>query len=139
MTAFDRDERRRSIFAGSDISVSDDVGRLGEFEVLVETSGDQGALETMLNECRAGATILLLGLPYARREFTFESVVAYDKTIVGSVGSGAAEFEEAIALLPEIDTHAFTEKVLPLEAFAEAWELARQRAHLKILLDAHGV
>jgi 2-desacetyl-2-hydroxyethyl bacteriochlorophyllide A dehydrogenase len=137
--AFDRDERRRNAFAGSDISVSDDVGTLGEFEVLVETSGDQGALETMLNESRAGATILLLGLPYAHRKFTFESVVSYDKTIVGSVGSGAAEFEEAIALLPEIDTHAFTEKVLPLEAFEEAWELARQRAHLKVLLAAHSV
>ena len=92
VTAFDRDERRRSTFAGSAISVSEDMETLDEFDVLVEASGDQGALETMLKKSRAGATLLLLGLPYAHREFTFESVVAYDKTIVGSVGSGAAEF-----------------------------------------------
>ena len=139
VTAFDHDERRRNVFSGSAIAVSDDMESLSEFDVLVETSGDQGALDSMLKESPAGATILLLGLPYARREFAFESVVAYDKAIVGSVGSGAADFEEAIDLLLEIDTDALTQKVLPLEAFEEAWELARRRDHLKILLAAHDV
>ena len=53
------------LLAGSAISVSEDVGTLDECEVLVETSGDPGVLETMLKKSRAGVTLLLLGLPYA--------------------------------------------------------------------------
>lgn len=134
VTAFDRNPLRRSYFTDSEIEASDDLSRLNEFDVLVEATGDPEALDTMLHQSPAGATILLLGLPYARREFTFESIVAYDKTVVGSVGSNAEDFEEAIATLPQIDTSAFMEKVLPLSAFAQAWELVRAQAHLKVML-----
>ena len=89
----------------------------------------------MLHQSAAGVTILLLGLPYARREFTFESIVAYDKTVVGSVGSSAQEFEEAIALLPKLDLTLYLEKILPLHAYATAWELVRAVRHLKVILE----
>ena len=50
------------------------------------------------------------------------------------VSSKKEDFEEALKLLPKLDTAAFTEKVMPLEEFAEAWRLQKTGKHLKIIL-----
>ena len=135
VTVFDRNPRRLDYFKGSAIEVADDLGRLSEFENLIEVTGDPEALDAMIHQSPAGATIMLLGLPYAHRKFTFESIVAYDKIVVGSVGSSAKHFKIAIDLLPQIDTNIFTDRILPLESYAQAWKLARSQEHLKILLQ----
>jgi hypothetical protein len=61
-------------------------------------------------------------------------VVSYDKTIVGSVGSSAAEFEEALGLLPNLDLSLFTQRYFALEEFAAAWECFQRREVLKVQL-----
>jgi 2-desacetyl-2-hydroxyethyl bacteriochlorophyllide A dehydrogenase len=137
VTAFDRHSGRLACLSEIGIGVSDDLNRLREFDALVEVTGDPEALDVMLSKSSAGATFLLLGLPYAHKPFTFESIVAYDKTVVGSVGSSGQEFEEAIALLPRIDSRAFTEKVLSLSEFRRGWELGRHKKHLKILFQTN--
>jgi 2-desacetyl-2-hydroxyethyl bacteriochlorophyllide A dehydrogenase len=134
VTVFDRNPLRLEYFANSKISVSDDLTQLHEYEGLVEVTGDPDALDAMLKQSPAGATILLLGLPYAHRKFTFESIVAFDKTVVGSVGSSAKDFDEAIAILPQLETTHFTKKILPLSEFMNAWELARTHKYLKLIL-----
>jgi 2-desacetyl-2-hydroxyethyl bacteriochlorophyllide A dehydrogenase len=134
VTVFDRNPARLEYFADSKIDVCDDLKQLPGFEVLVEVTGDPDALDTILHESPTGAMILLLGLPYAHRKFTFENIVAYDKTVVGSVGSTARDFEEAISFLPRLQTSAFTEKILPLSDFERAWELSRTGKHLKVML-----
>jgi threonine dehydrogenase-like Zn-dependent dehydrogenase len=121
-------------FKGSSIQVSDRLKGLDEFEDLVEATGNPDALEAVLHSSPAGARILLLGLPYARREFSFESIVAYDKILVGSVGSAAKHFDMAIELLPQIQTDAFMQSVLPLSQFKKAWEVAKAGKYLKTLL-----
>ena len=63
-----------------------------------------------------------------------ENIVAYDKMLVGSVGSAAKHFDLAIELLPQINTDVFMEKVLPLSRFKEAWEIAKKGKYLKIIL-----
>jgi threonine dehydrogenase-like Zn-dependent dehydrogenase len=100
--------------------VTDELNRLSEFENLIEVTGDPEALDAMIHQSPAGATIMLLGLPYAHRKFTFESIVAFDKIVVGSVGSSAKHFRIAIDLLPQINTQIFTEKILPLAEYAQA-------------------
>jgi len=134
VTVFDRNPRRRRHFDGTGIETAEDLDRLKAFDNLVEATGNPEALDAILYNSPAGAMILLLGLPYAHRNYTFESIVAYDKMIVGSVGSAAKHFEMAIELLPQIDTAVFTEKVLPIDDFARAWELARSQDHLKVIL-----
>lgn len=133
ITIFDRDPRRL-LDVGPAIATSQTLDGLAEFDVLVEATGEQAALECVLETSRAGATILLLGLPYRHAAFSFERIVAYDKTVIGSVGSSACEFTEALSLLPALDTSSFTKTVLPLEAFEQGWEFARTRSHLKVLL-----
>jgi 2-desacetyl-2-hydroxyethyl bacteriochlorophyllide A dehydrogenase len=134
VTVFDRNPLRLGLFEDTGINISDDLSQLGEFENLIEATGNPEALDAMIHQSPAGATILLLGLPYDQRNFTFETIVAYDKIIVGSVGSSAKHFKKAIELLPQIKTAAFLEKSLPLSEFAHAWELARSQNHLKIIL-----
>lgn len=137
VTVFDADPARRRYFEGTPIRTasSDRLEGLAEFDVLVEATGAPAALEEILHGSAPGATILLLGLPYARREYTFEDIVAYDKTIVGSVGSSAADFAEAVNLISMLRLDPFLEKVVPLSRYDDAWDLFRRRAHLKIMLD----
>ena len=91
-------------------------------------------LNKILQESKSDATILLLGFPYGNINYNFEEVPGKEKFIVGSVGGAKEDFEEALKLLPNLDTAAFTEKVLPLEEFAEAWKLQKTGKHLKIIL-----
>ena len=137
VTVFDRNPARREYFEGSGIQDSNDLEQLAEFEVLVEVTGDPGALDTILHRSPAGATILLLGLPYAHRSFTFEDIVAYDKTVVGSVGSGPADFEQAISLLPQLTLDAFFHHIVPLSRFHEAWASVRESEYLKTVLEIY--
>jgi threonine dehydrogenase-like Zn-dependent dehydrogenase len=109
---------------------------LDAFDWLVEATGDQGALTTLLQQSATGATLLLLGLPYATHSFSFETLVGFDKTVIGSVGSSGADFEEALATLPRIDTGPFLQTVFPLEEYNRAWSAVRSRAHLKVMLQA---
>jgi 2-desacetyl-2-hydroxyethyl bacteriochlorophyllide A dehydrogenase len=138
VTVFDRHPKRLDYFANSSIEVSQDLSNLDKFDNIIEATGDPDALDDILRISRSGSSILLLGLPYAHRNYTFESIVAYDKIIIGSVGSSAKHFKMAIELLPDIDTSAFTEKVMPLSDFRQAWRLAQSQKYLKIILAAHG-
>jgi 2-desacetyl-2-hydroxyethyl bacteriochlorophyllide A dehydrogenase len=137
VTVFDRNPLRLVLFKEARINTSDDLSQLGKFENLIEATGNPDALEAMIHRSPAGATILLLGLPYDQRKFTFEAIVAYDKIVVGSVGSSTKHFKKAIELLPQIKAAAFLEKSLPLSEFAHAWELARAQNHLKITLKVN--
>jgi len=135
ITVFDPNPVRRAYFDNSGIETrsSVDLRALVDYEVLVEATGDPEALHAVLHQSRAGASLLLLGLPYARREFSFENVVVYDKVIIGSVGSTAQELREAIALLPQLDLQQYTQKTFPLEEFEAAWEVCRSKSHLKAI------
>ena len=93
-------------------------------------------LAAALTRSRSNATLLLLGLPYGERRFSFEAVAAFDKTVVGSVGSTAADFDAAIALLPDLNLEHHLQCRLRLDQFKEGWEKARSGEVLKVILDA---
>lgn len=133
VTVFDREPARLSLFGGG-VATSSSLAGLDRFDWLVEATGDQAALTAVLQQSATGATLLLLGLPYAQDSFSFESLVGFDKTVVGSVGSCGADFEEAIATLPRLETKAFLEASFPLEAYEDAWRVVRSKAHLKVML-----
>ena len=137
VTVFDRHPCRRAYFENTSIAADSSVNleRVGEFDVLIEATGDPDALHAMLHNSAPGSVLLLLGLPYAPRECDFESVVAYDKTLIGSVGSSRQDFEEAIKVLPNLELNLFFEKVLTLEQFATGWQLCKERKHLKVVLQ----
>ena len=140
LTVFDRNERRLAVLARQGVRVHSmvDAESLAGAHFIVEATGDPDALEAILRQAPPSAAILLLGLPYARRQFNFESVVAYDHTIIGSVGSSSRNFEQALDLLPELDLEPFLQKTLPLEDYEEAWRLCRAGEYLKVMLNPGG-
>jgi 2-desacetyl-2-hydroxyethyl bacteriochlorophyllide A dehydrogenase len=133
-SVFDRDPSRLSDFERLGISTGTALTDLRQFDALVEVTGNPDALDAVLEGSRAGSTILLLGFPYARKPFNFERVVAYDKTIVGSVGSGPRDFRNAIELIPQLDLDGYFEHMLPLARFEDAWTMVRQHQCFKVLL-----
>lgn len=135
VTAFDRNPKRRALFDGTDIAAAEDLDRLGDFGVVVEVTGDPEVLSKALHTSPANAVLLLLGLPYGRREFSFEAIAAYDKTVIGSVGSTAEDFEEAIKILPSLDLTPYFECAVPLSEFDRAWRASRAGEVLKVMLE----
>jgi 2-desacetyl-2-hydroxyethyl bacteriochlorophyllide A dehydrogenase len=133
VTVFDKEPARLALL--SEVARTEtSLSGLERFEWLVEATGDQGVLTTILQHSATGATLLLVGLPYAPNNFSFESIVGFDKTVVGSVGSNGADFEEALATLPKLDTRPFLQCSYPLEEYYEAWNAVRSRAHMKVML-----
>ena len=54
------------------------------------------------------------------------------------VGSTAADFEEALRILPQLDSSAFFECIYPFQEFHQAWTAARSGKHLKVVLQVNG-
>ena len=135
VTAFDRNPKRLALFDGSGILSSDTLADLSGFKVIIEVTGDGEVLNEALHLSPANASILLLGLPYGLRQFSFETVVAYDKTVIGSVSGTAEDFAEAIGLLPNLELDAYFRSPLRLGDFERAWEIARGGDVLKVVLD----
>jgi threonine dehydrogenase-like Zn-dependent dehydrogenase len=138
VTSFDRDAQRRNYFLGSRIKTSDDLSQLAGFDVLVEASGDAGALNGVIRQSPPGATILVMGRPHTQHQLSLRDITAFDKTVVGSAGSGSQEYEEALRLLPYLDLNAYLQCVLPLDEYQQAWEFVRQGKHLKVFLYPKG-
>jgi threonine dehydrogenase-like Zn-dependent dehydrogenase len=135
VTAFDRNPKRRALFEGTAISASDDLDRLAEFNAIIEITGDPEVLSKALHQSPANAALLLLGLPYGQRNFSFEAIAAYDKTIIGSVGSTAEDFDAAIGLLSQLNLDAYFKCPMPLKDFQAAWDKSRSGDVLKVILE----
>ncbi len=134
VTAFDRNPARRKEFDGTNIKTDDQLSSLSGFDVIIEITGDPDVLDHALHHSPANATLLLLGLPYAKREFSFEAIAAYDKTVVGSVGSSKEDFQDAIKLLPSLNLAPYFKCIMSLDEFDAAWGKSRQGDVLKVIL-----
>ncbi len=134
VTVFDKNKKRLELLKSSGAKTALEPTDLDQFDAIIEATGNPDVLESALSQSRPGALLLLLGFPYDRREFSFESIVGYDRTIIGSVGSTAEDFKTALGLLEKLDLKAFTSRILPLSEFQTAWKLARAGDPLKVLL-----
>jgi 2-desacetyl-2-hydroxyethyl bacteriochlorophyllide A dehydrogenase len=135
VTVFDRERHRLAKLDGH-VGTSQSLEGLDRFDWLIEATGDPSALTALLERSRTGATLMLMGLPYSNQPFNFESIVSFDKSILGSVGSSHQDFELALAALPLVDTTPFLEASFPLTEFERAWDVARSRSVLKVMLRA---
>jgi 2-desacetyl-2-hydroxyethyl bacteriochlorophyllide A dehydrogenase len=134
VTVFDRNQTRLPHFDGSSIKAAEPPRDLKAFDVIVEATGNLESLHRILAGARAGAILLLLGFPYGESPFNFERVVGYDLTVIGSVGSTARDFDEAIQTIRHLDLRPFFNRVLPLADFETAWQDARSGKALKVVL-----
>ena len=135
VTVFDRQAERLDALRDA-VQTSNEMAELGQHEWLIEATGSQEVLSQLLQRASTGATLLLLGLPYSSQTFNFEDIVAFDRSVVGSVGSSAADFEMALAALAKIDTSPFLRQAFPIADFEKAFVVARSRSVLKVMLTA---
>ncbi|HTM32722.1 MAG TPA: alcohol dehydrogenase catalytic domain-containing protein [Vicinamibacterales bacterium] len=134
VTVFDQLADRLSLVCEK-VATAQNLDGLEQFDWIVEATGDQNVLSTLLQRSGTGATLLLMGLPYANQAFSFESIVSFDRAVIGSVGSSAADFEEALHVLQHIDTRPFLQAAFPLADFEKAWLTVRSRSVLKVMLQ----
>lgn len=134
VTVFDRNEERLKLLENKTKATFSILNNLEKFSAVIEVTGSADVLEKVLKETRVDATLLLLGFPYGNFNFNFENVVGQEKVIIGSVGGEEEDFEQALQLLPKLDTAPFVQKVLALEEFSQAWKLQRDAQQLKIIL-----
>ncbi len=106
------------------------------FDLIVETTGDERALTTVLQQSRPGATLLLLDSSYDHQTISVEQVIAHDKAIVGTVGCGREDFEEALVTLQSLDLMPLLQRVFPMEDFRNAWSAFRANSFPKVMLNA---
>ncbi len=135
VTVFDKNKSRLDLLNKTVKEVLPTLGHLEKFDAVIEATGSAQVLEKVLKESRSDATILLLGFPYGKIDYSFEDIVGQEKIIIGSVGGSAQEFKEALQLLPELDTGYFVENVLPLAKFKKAWQFHHSQKYLKIILE----
>lgn len=134
VTVYDRNPLRREVLPPQ-VETRADLSELTGFDLVVEATGSRDALEEVLAGVGTGARVLLLGLPYGNVQLDVERLVAFDRSVVGSVGSGPADFERALELLPRLALDELTANVVPLERFEEAWRRQRDASVLKVLLE----
>lgn len=134
VTVFDKNQKRLDIIKNKVKAVSREIIGLDKFDLVVEATGVAGVLDKILRESGRDATLLLLGFPYGNLNYNFEGLVGQEKVVFTSVGGDEEAFNEALKLLPLLDTAPFLEEVMPLSKFNEAWEKHRQGEHLKIIL-----
>ncbi|MBT7770585.1 MAG: alcohol dehydrogenase catalytic domain-containing protein [Rhodospirillales bacterium] len=139
VTGFDRNPKRRELFDGTGINTSDNLEDLAKFNLIVEITGDPEVLDKALHLSPANATLLLLGLPYGQRSFSFENIAAFDKTVTGSVGSTAEDFIAAIELLAKLDLTPYFNCPMALADFESAWRKSQSGDVLKVILDPNQV
>lgn len=135
VTVFDRQTERLTCLRDA-VQTSHEMNGMERFEWLVEATGSQEVLSSLLQNASTGATLLLLGLPYSSQTFNFEQIVAFDRSVIGSVGSSGADFEAALAALAKIDTDPFLRQTYPLTDFEEALAAARSKSALKVMIAA---
>lgn len=135
VTVFDRQLERLAILQDA-VRTSCEMAGMERFEWLVEATGSQDVLSSLLQNASTGATLLLLGLPYSSQTFNFEQIVAFDRSVIGSVGSSGADFDAALTALTKIDAGPFLRQTYPLADFEQALAAARSKSALKVMIVA---
>lgn len=134
----DPDERRLALATRSGVDGLHEPPDMKDYDYVVEATGNSAVLQTVVERSKPSARILVLGLPHVQRTpVAFSSVVGQDKVIYGSVASAPEDWDEAIRLVAggALRLDDFTRAVLPLERYADAWELQQRREHLKVMLN----
>ena len=136
-TAFDKNENKLNLLKNKIIETRSQISGLEHFKYIVEATGKVEALKQAILNSMTGAKILILGLPYEKMNFNFEKLVAFDKSVIGSVGSSSEDFRDAIKILNRLNLQEFTNHIFTLDEYTKAWEKRREGQILKAIIKLH--
>ncbi|MBI5701756.1 alcohol dehydrogenase catalytic domain-containing protein [Candidatus Saganbacteria bacterium] len=122
VTVFDSNKSRIENIADINLLGITEISGLARFDYIIEATGNTKVLKQILSESRTSAKILILGLPYSPMEFNFGSIVCFDKTVIGSVGSGKEDFIQALNMFNMLNMKGLTQNIFSLENYEIAWK-----------------
>lgn len=144
VSAIDTDASRRALASrvGADAvaaSLEELIGdRSSGFEYAIEATGVPAGSQTALDSLSRGGTMLVFGVapPEARLALSQFQVYNDEISVIGSMAV-LHTFEPAMRLMASgaIDAEVMLTHTLPLERFAEAVQLVRDRKGLKVQVD----
>ncbi len=110
-----------------------ELRQFGDCDVVVDCTGSPDGLKTALRLVRPRGTIVMKTTCAANAPVDLTPLVVNEVTLLGS---RCGPFDEALGALArrDIDVGSLVTRRLPLSAAAEAFELAAQPDHIKILL-----
>jgi len=135
VAVFDRDSERLNHLKDVAKELRTEMDGLGEYAIVIEATGNTVALNEVIDGTLPGTTVLLLGLPYSGAALGAEHLVSYDKTLIGSVGAGPEDLDEAISVIGSLKVDALLQATLSLESYARGWEMVRNKESLKVMLE----
>jgi threonine dehydrogenase-like Zn-dependent dehydrogenase len=105
-----------------------------DFDLVVEASGSPGGWETAIQAVRPRGTIVLKSTYHQDLAFNPSNLVVREVTLVGS---RCGPFSPALRLLARrlVNPRRLISRIYPLSQALEAFEYARQKGVLKVLLE----
>jgi len=113
------------------------LGEMGEeetYDIVVEATGSAGGFETALSLVRPRGTVVLKSTVAESREMNLAPIVINEITVIGS---RCGPFDTALQALAEkkIDVTPLVTETFPVRDAERAFELARKKGSLKVLID----
>ncbi|MCF8096068.1 MAG: alcohol dehydrogenase catalytic domain-containing protein [Desulfobacteraceae bacterium] len=132
--AIAEDQRIDTVRIGRKEPDKDIARRLGQFDMVVEATGSPAGINTALALVRPKGRIIVKSTSRSPSQIDFSGVVVDEIHIVGS---RCGDIDLALRFLEHrwVDVAALVEKIYPFSGFTEAFERARQKGSLKVLLD----
>ena len=134
ITVLDSNKKRLEYLNDLSINAESEVNDFQKFSYIIECTGNANSAKKMLKNSAMSSTMLLLGLPYDKQIVNLEDIVSSDKRIIGSVGSNAKNFSDAINLAPELDLKSFNQSVFNFNQWESAWDEHKNKKKLKVKL-----
>ena len=121
-----------------DVDTLSELGELGKFDYLIETSGDDSQPQKLIEGAGPDAKLLLLGSPYEQPTHRIIAEAKNGKNILaGRPEQQGPSWVEAIQSIESgaicLDEH--TTMVEPIESYKKAWESVETAVNMRVLLS----
>jgi len=130
----DSNKQRLHYLSDLNIGTKNKVKNYLKYSHIIECTGNAKSASKVINESAISSNILLMGLPYNKELVDLENIVSYDKKIIGTVGSNAKNFKDAIKMAAKINMRHFDESVYEFDQWKSAWDKHRSKKRLKVKL-----
>ncbi|MBI5138674.1 MAG: glycosyltransferase [Candidatus Vogelbacteria bacterium] len=134
VSLFDKREDRLLLLKNGVKKTYTSFEKIKDFGIIVEATGSKEVLDELLRVSGNDTTFIVIGFPYGKTEYNFEDLVGKEKVLIGSVGAEWEDFENALEMLPKLETKVFTENIYALEDYEKAWDSLREGKKFKILI-----
>lgn len=114
------------------------IGDTIDSDFAIEATGEPIVVQRLISVSKAGAKILILGLPLTEpTPVIFGDIVGYDKTVLGSIASASRDWEEAIQILSVTRdiVDSLIGKEFKLSDYKEAWDMTNKKKYPRVLIN----